>query len=438
MRVSGKERRSVRDRGVEGMSEGLKLLSLIVENASGSLLRDIPADLYIEDEVEVYRFIRTHYRRYGVIPALSTVEETLDITLPEAEETPEYYRKKLFDRKLYASVRTHYTQLQNCLREFDMDTAREVIRGMRADARIANTESDVRNFTEAAADVLARYDFTHSRPGLSGVPTMWPRYDAITGGYQPGDVITYVARPEMGKTTTMLRHAVAAYRTGYSVLIVSMEMPIEQMMRRVLGLLTGIDPNLIKRGQLSTYARRRLGQYVQDIAGADRLRLYSGGMSKHVSDVDILVQEFQPDIIYVDGVYLMSCENRNVRTKTERVSEVFDEVKQLALARNKPVAVTTQYNRVAGRKGKDGALENIAYSDAIATHSSIILSIQEGLPGRERETRIAELIKGREGETGSFPYNYLFRPVNLDEIEEETQATIASAGGPVGSLDWTA
>lgn len=419
------------------MSDGLKLLSLIVENGSGSLLREIPSDLFVEDEVEVYRFIRSHYRRYSSIPALATVEEELDIELPEAEEAPEYYRKKLYDRRLYSQLRGHFSRFRDCLSTFDMDNAREVIAEMNSATRIIHADNDIRNVSEAGRDVLERYDFVHSHPGLSGIPTLWSKYDEVTGGYQSGDLITYVARPEMGKTATMLRHASAAFATGASVLIVTMEMTIEQIVRRLLGLLTGVDPNLIKRGQLSTSARRRLGEYVDTIAGADRLKIFSGGMKKHVSDVDLLVQEFCPDIVFIDGIYLMSAENKSIRTMTERVSEVFTEAKQLSLARNIPTVVTTQYNRVAGKKGKDGSLETIAYSDAISTHSSIILSIQEGLPGRERETRTALLIKGREGETGAFPYNYKFRPVNLDEIVEDADDDSSEAVANASNLDWT-
>jgi len=420
------------------MSDGLKFLSLVVENGSGSLLRDVPADLFVEDEVEVYRFIRSHYRRYSVIPALATVEEELDCELPEAEETPEYYRKKLFDRRLYAQLRGQFSRFRDSLSSFDMDTARTVISEMNSATRIAYSDNDIRNLTEAGQAVLDRYDYVHSRPGMSGIPTLWSRYDEVTSGYQVGDLITYVARPEMGKTMTMLRHAAAAFSYGASVLIVSMEMPIEQIMRRMLGLFTGIDPNLIKRGQVSTSARRRLGEYVANVAGADRLKIFAGGMKRHVADVDLLIQEFCPDIVFIDGVYLMAAENRNVRTTTERVSEVFTESKQLVLARNVPMVVTTQYNRASGKKGKDGSLENIAYSDAISTHSSIILSIQEGVPGRERETRIAALIKGRDGEQGQFPYSYRFRPVNLDELADEDIAELDNETGDGSSLDWTA
>jgi replicative DNA helicase len=417
------------------MSDGLKLIALISENGSASLFRDIPQDLFVEDEARVYTYVRRHYRRYGTLPTIRTIEEELDVELPEADESPEFYVKKLYDRRMYSAVRQQYAELQRCLREFDMDRARDVIASMQSLTRVLHSDNDVRTLREASRAVIERYEFAHRNPGVTGVPTLWSRYDQLTGGYSGGDLITYVARPEVGKTFTMLRHAAGAYISGASVLVVTTEMTIDQIARRYLSLLTGIDPNFIKRGELSNSARRRLEQYVAHIDGADRFHLYSGGMKRRVSDVDVLVQELRPDILFIDGIYLMLCDNRNVRTKADRVSEVFDEAKQLAIARNLPVVATTQFNRVAGRKGKEGSLENIAYSDAISTHSSIIVSLQEGLAGRERDTRCAEFIKGREGESGKVYYSYQFRPVNLDELAEDEEGAGDSAEA---DLDWVA
>lgn len=413
------------------MSDGLKLLSTIVENGSASLLRDLELEYFVDREREVYSFVRRHYRRYGTIPVFDTVENELDISLPEAEEVPEYYLKRVHDRHLYARIRGQYSDLQESLRVFDMDRTREVIGDMSRSTRILHSATDIRSLGEASASVMGEYDYAHANPGISGVPVGWPRYDAMTGGYQPGDLITYVARPEMGKTYTVLSHVAAAYATGHSVLVVTMEMTIEQITRRLLGIMAGIDPTFIRKGTLSTYVKRRLDAYVDQIASADRLKLFSGGMKKRALDVDTLIQEFRPDIVFIDGLYLMWPESKRNMNKSERVSEVLDEVKQITIARNIPVVATTQFNRVAGSKGKEGSLENIAYSDAISTHSSIVVGIQSGLPGREQETRQAILLKGREGEMGVFPYNYGFRPMDFSEIRPDEEVQEASSG-----LDW--
>jgi 5,10-methenyltetrahydromethanopterin hydrogenase len=158
-------------------------------------------------------------------------------------------------------------------------------------------------------------------------------------------------------------------------------------------------------------------------------------MSKTADSVDLLIQEFRPDIVMVDGMYLMGVSGKKFNNNSDRVSAVLDTLKESTLARNVPIIGTSQFNRIAGKKGKDGSLETVAYSDAISTHSSIVASIHEGLTGREAKTRRFELIKGREGESGTFYYRYEFRPVNLEEIDEDEEAGVIDADGNV--LDWT-
>jgi replicative DNA helicase len=416
------------------MSDGLKLIATIIDNGSVRALREIPSELFVEDEIPVYQFIRSHYRRYGVLPAYSTVEEECDISIPEPEEGIDYYLKKVNDRRMYSLLRTQYSELQSCMRAYDMDAAAEVIAGMRSTTQSLRMDVDVMGLVEAASAVMDEYAVAHENPGLAGVPTLWPRYDELVGGYQGGDLVTYVARPGVGKTYTLLRHAQAAYATGHSILVVSMEMTITQMSRRFMSLVTGIGADYIRRGRLSTYARRRLQQYVDDLESTDRAHFFTGGVRKTPSDVDILIQELRPDICYIDSIYLMNSDNKKAVTRPDKVSAIFDETKQIAVARKLPIVATSQYNRLSGKKGKDGSLETIAYSDAISTHSSVILSLQEGLPGREAVTRQGTLIKGREGEAGTVFYHYSFRPVNMDEMTPEEIGNETQDGEP--DLDW--
>lgn len=403
------------------MSDGLKLLGSIIDTGSVHTLRDLSRDLFLDDEVDLYNFMRTHYRRYGSIPAIATVEEELGIEVPVAEEIPDYYIKRVHDRKLYGNLREHFDTLKECLRTYNMDRAKVVIDDMRRSTRIQHTESDIRNIQEAMADVWAVYGNAHESPGISGVPTGWSRFDIATGGYQPGDLVTWVARPSLGKTYTMLQQARVAWRFGYSVLVVTMEMTIEQIVRRIAAMEASIDPTYIRKGTLSTYAERRLRAVVENLRGADRFRVFSGGMKKRTSDVELLVQEYKPDIVYIDGVYLMKPESSKSMPKTERVSEVFDELKQMTLSQNIPVVVTTQFNRQAGKKGKDGSLENVAYTDAISTHSSLVIALNEGKAPFQKTRRIASFLKGREGEFGDYHLNYRFAPIDMSEVELDEQ-----------------
>ncbi len=404
------------------MSDGLKLLASIVDNGSISVFRDLDGALFIEDEKPVYDFISRHYRRYGEIPSIATVEQECDIDIPDADEVPDYYVKKVHDRKLYSVVRGKFEELKTCLRRYDMDTARDVIDDLRASTSIVHTASDIRNIKDAMRGALRLYDEAHANPGLSGVPVGWPRFDRSTGGFQPGDLITYVARPGMGKTYLLLRQALSAWRAGYSVLVVTMEMTIEQCARRCIALETGVNPTFLRRGELSNYARDRIGRYVESVARSGRFRIFAGGLKSKVSDVEMLVSEYRPDILFIDGVYLMQPDVKRQMSKLEKVPEVFDALKKMTISQNIPVVVTTQFSRSAGKKGKEGSLETIAYTDAISTHSSLVVSINDADPPRNQDVKVLSYLKGREGEAGTFEINYKFRPMDFTEVPVEVDA----------------
>lgn len=114
------------------------------------------------------------------------------------------------------------------------------------------------------------------------------------------------------------------------------------------------------------------------------------------------------------------------------VSEVFDNLKQMTLAHNIPVVVTTQFNRQAGKKGKDGSLENIAFTDAISTHSSLVLSLTEakGSSAEIKKKRKISFLKGREGEAGDFEINFNFSPIDFSEIPK-ARVELDGDGNPI-------
>lgn len=423
------------------MSDGLKLLGSIIDTGSVHLIRDLDRELFLDDEVALYDLIRTHYRRYGQIPAIATAEEELGLVIPEAPEVAAYYIKRVHDRRLYSIVREKFNELKESLREFDMDEAKEVIASLHSSTRIAHTANDIRSLSEAARDVMREYRHAHENPGISGVPTGWGWFDHTVGGYQPGDLVTWVARPNLGKTYLLLKQASFAWQVGYSVLVVTMEMTIEQITRRLAAMQAGINPDYLRKGTLSTYALRRMEQYLDAMVGAERFRMFSGGLRKKVSDVELLVQEYSPDIVFIDGVYMMQPEAKRSMSKVEKVSEVYDDLKRMTLSQNVPSVVTTQFNRTAGKKGKDGSLENIAFSDAISTHSSIVVSIGEGEAPNVKTRRVATFLKGREGEDGKFHLNYTFAPINFEEIHDndaiDGEATAVRETQAVG-VDWMA
>lgn len=428
------------------MSDGLKLLAAISEAGSGHVLRDLSRDMFVEDEIRVYEYMSRHYRRYGNIPSLDTLEQETGVAIPDAEETIAYYQNKVHDRRLYGLIREDYNLLRDAMRDFDIARSVDIIGNMHRQTRVIHTANDIRTFSEAAQDALNLALERRANPGISGVPSGWPTLDLKTGGYQPGDLVSIVARPGIGKTYLLLEQAEYAEEVGHNPVVITTEMTIEQLARRAAARRAGINPDYLRKGTLSTYAIRRLQTMIDDYAAYDRMRFFSGGMRRSTTDVEMVVQEFRPDAIYIDGAYLLKPGSTRTMNRIERVTEVFDDLKQIAVAHNLPVIATTQLNRMSGKKGKEASLETVAYTDAVSTHSSIVLSIREGDAPYQRTRRILEFLKGREGEFGTVTTHYEFSPPNfsevmdgeieLDEDGNPLISTTTAATPAADNLDW--
>ena len=441
------------------MSLGLQLLSAISENGSTTTFRELDVQLLVDDdELNVYRYMREHYRRYGQLPSIETIAEETRVELPLVDETVDYYVGKVRDRRVYTEVRDEYGNLRqhiaNSNIEGMMSSAGEI---RRICTPYSSQQQELRTIADIAPNLLEDYDRSHARPGLSGVKTGWDYLDKETGGFQNGDFIVFPARPSVGKTWCLIHSARTAWLSGKSVLFVSMEMPLKRIASRFAAHHANLNPDYVRKGRLSYWGREYYQEALESLYGAHNFHLYAGNFKKTTADVDALIQELNPDVVYIDGIYLMRPANPSARAgRYEAAAYVVDELNQMALMRNRPVVTTTQFGRAAGKRGKEGSLENIGYTDAISTHATIVIGIQMGttlsrpiidlaqnsdgvyeqiIIGNRETTpyRILDIMKGREGESGKFAINFGFAPTRFTEVDIE----IAMGGRREEGIDTT-
>lgn len=240
-------------------------------------------------------------------------------------------------------------------------------------------------------------------------------------------------------TYILLRQAWHAHMlAGHTVLFVTTEMSAEQIQRRHISIALGVNPTLLRMNMISTWMQRRIREFYRDMAGAEGFNIFSVGMNSQTSAVEALIQELDPDMVFVDGGYLMrpvsGAKNMN---RTERITGVYDEFRALTLDSEKPMVVSTQFNRAAGKGGADGSLENIGYTDAIGTHSSSVVAIRPGPTVNPRASRWLDFLKGREGETGKIAINFKFAPTDMSEFTPDgADADPDSATPTTANVDW--
>lgn len=402
------------------MSDGLKFLAAVLANGSGDYLRDVDESLFLDGaEKDALGIIKSHRQRYRQMPTLATVENELQQQLPTRIETPNYHLDRMRDRQLYNRVRPVFGNLRTAIKDADHDDIRRIVGELHTLARTGTSSPNlIQTADEVYASVIREYEANRPNRGVSivGVPTGWIWLDDQTGGWQQGDIITIVARMEMGKTYILIHIAYSAWAAGKSVMVFTTEMPAQQLGLRLIGYQTGVDPRLVRRNTLSPWGERRLIEAVTVVEGDQRLKMVSAA-GKSTAWVEEVVQEFQPDLVVIDGAYLLQpSSGRRDAGRYERVGNVFDDLNAMKLRQNKPIVVTTQMNREAGAKGKSGSLETIGSSDVIGTHSSIVMQIkpwphfaQCALPNfNPVDARIIETLKGREGPIP--PFGVIYRP----------------------------
>lgn len=437
------------------MSEGAKLLTAIAENGSSTTLRLLDDSYFVDDqELELFRFMINHTRRYGSVPEIETIEDQFSERLPDTPESVDFYLDRVHDRYVYNGVRERFGSLREALQSVDIPLFTERLNGIKEICRpFRGQQQELVTLHDLRDNVEQDYEQRHLSPGLVGIPVGWEYMDEELGGYINGDVNMWVARPGVGKSWLLIHQVLAAHYAGKSVLLVSMEMPLEQFGARIASYVAGVNPTHVRHGKLSWRAREMFGDALSTFTNSHSFHLYAGNFSKTTNDLEAVIDQTAPDVIYVDGVYLMRPSvSRHNMGRFEAAAYLMDEVKRIALQYDRPFIGTTQFGRGAGNKGEKGGLDTIGYTDTIGTHSSVIVGIK---PGKEEDvherarypiddvgeaepdefevndsivqcpivrtkkmsfSRLVEIMKGREGESGAFGINYRFTPTDFNEI----------------------
>jgi hypothetical protein len=139
----------------------------------------------------------------------------------------------------------------------------------------------------------------------------------------------------------------------------------------------------------------------------EKFWIIDGNLTAKVQDIVMLVHQMQPDVLYIDGAYLLQAEEKRL-PRYERIASTLEVVKsEISTRLNIPCVLSYQFNK-EGAKTK--ALENIGGSDAIGQLCSCVLALYE----KEVATieymvkKKVDILKGRNGEEGEFFINWIF------------------------------
>lgn len=424
------------------------MLLAIVREQSRARLVDIPRDfLRTDEERKLYTFLRKHVSTHDKFPSLKTIRRrfsSIDVSVPP--EPSGYYREEVAKRAVYNLLREPYAALGEAFQgaHTDMERVMSIIDEMASIRRRFNVSGGVDDSRTLLSQVLQEFEEARLFHGLRGVTTGFEPIDDLTGGYMPDDLVFWIGRPGRGKSWLLIKQAFEAWRASHRVLWMSLEMGGLQSMRRMVGLHSGINPNLIRRGMIQTSSQDLLRRGIAEMNEIQPMHMVTANFDRTVPQLAAYIEQYDPDIIYVDATYLLTPEKkrRGSEGRRESIADVINELKQLGADCRRPIIGTVQFNRDAERTRRaiqqsrasgEGqpqvfdpiahlSLDKIGETDVIGQTASHVLGLDVGLAPYERSTRAFGFLKGREGEDGRWYCNYpdsQIAPIDLSIIPRD-------------------
>ena len=268
---------------------------------------------------------------------------------------------------------------------------------------------------------------------ITGLTTGFRRFDDLTCGLQPNDLILIAARPSMGKTAWALSvalHVAVKLFPPRTVGIFSLETSKEALLIRLLCAEARVDSHKFRSGFLNKEEMQRLAQAMGRLAQApiyldDTPGLRLQGMHAKARR---LKKEHGLALVVLDYIQLMNApraENRN-----QEISALSRGLKALAKDLEVPLLALSQLSRAPEHRGQEhhpqladlrdsGSLEQDADLVAFLYRKDYYLrmagqEVPDDVAGR------AELIiaKQRNGPTDRVPLAFLDRFARFDNIAE--------------------
>jgi len=229
-----------------------------------------------------------------------------------------------------------------------LDAAQRLSKGIRADGGsftlLGDPEFDLEAFMAAKPE------------GVSGVPMGIAAIDDDFGGWQPGMLITYLGRQKAMKTSMMLYSSYYAWNKGHRVLFYSVELDEELLRQRLYGIGAGVNANRFRRGALTDDERDRVYALQERFDNETEYAISKKTAMLNLDDITREVDEFKPDVVYLDGFYFMRdrITRRSAGSNWEANENVAAELKELAMTRRVAVVTSTQVQEKQHNKKQDG------------------------------------------------------------------------------------
>lgn len=409
------------------------LAAVIAEGRVETLLKHGPvAHLFAGHEERLWSYFDRHVKTYGTLPDFALVKADTGFDLAAQTQPAAFYLDRARDNHLHRSLlallaEVHHKHLAGA--NANPREALSVLGNAVMALSVQNNGALVMDYRRAQDAIMQAFKAKMMDAGTMGLQLGWPTLDAMTGGLGVGDMIGLAGRPAAGKTWFMLWMALHAWAVqGKAPLFVSMEIKPLTIVQRLLAIHAKLPFKGIRDAALTTTQYRQMKHVLVESAQSPvPFHVVDGNLAASVADLHALCRQLKPDFVVIDGAYLLT--HPTERDRFKRVAENASLIKQ-HICDLAPTACSWQFARPPKSSGGSGGNQKkppqtgdeIGYSDAILQLSSLALGLMQPESAETIKQREVSILKGRNGETGSFTVNWNFDwTTDFSEVTEKEE-----------------
>jgi replicative DNA helicase len=360
----------------------VRLLSRAVRTRDISVLLEAGVNddwFFVDENKAVWRFIRQHWTKYQEVPTGVTVLDNFPTyRLLAVDDNIDYLLDQLIEYRKRQSTITVVQDASEAIASGDHNAAIAVLgQGVAKLLDEGSRETTDIDLTLNATQRFDEYLNVKTRPnGLLGIATGFRTIDQATAGLQPGQLITIIAPPKTGKSVLALQVAVNVHNDGFVPLFQSFEMNNIEQQHRHDAMRSHIAHSRLIRGALTKEEEARYQKVLEDMESMHKFYLTDAVSAMTVTGLAAKIDKLRPDIVFVDGVYLMVDEITGEQNSPQALTNITRGLKQLAMAKKIPVVISTQVLLWKMKKRQVSA-DAIGYSSSFYQDSDVILGLQK-------------------------------------------------------------
>jgi hypothetical protein len=383
---------------------------------------------------KAFAFITAYLGEHGEIPSTAVVASKMEIDIPAPEGKAAFFAKELLNRRLFIALHEKTSEITTKIEKRDVEGAFNAYADGLTDLRKLNTGVSRTVEIFSGVDRAIEY-YNRMKNGERGILTPWEKLNEATYGFWPEELILFVARTNVGKTWGLVVMAECAWAAGKKVLFATTEMSQDAILRRTLARHLRLPYDDFLKGRLGAFVEPKLMEGVEKLRDATGFRILGGDFDFSINALDAAVEETQPDILFIDGAYLLRVHGDN---RFDKASNMFDELKRLAKWKRIPVVASTQFNRQAKiNNAATATAEKIALSDAAGWNADTIIGMVQDEEMKRDGYMVLKPLKFREGAGVEILCEWNYKTMSFVEADGNQYQHYGS-GGKGGKADGSA